>query len=640
MATIRNEFEQSQLSTAAYALDLKRGAFGSQNSEYVTSLKVAGMSQKQAELFADRYSVVDQYSDVITGFSGTVFDKNGDKYIAIRGTQNLFTFSGKVDWLTNVQGIGEEGIAITQSLAMFDWLQRLSGKAGNAVVQYFFNPITRTVETTTGIANGLLERQSSVTVSGHSLGGQLAMIMSRLAPDLVSAAYTFNAPGFDTLIGRSLFPLTSEGFFSLLREAVVGPLTGEIGNGWDTSIMSHINVNGDVVHGIGVTPGNQNIVFTESENQGIIDTHSIGPITDALAVFNLLESLDKNIRLNATSSILRSVNNKTDASLETIVNTIGKLVAPIVNESDRPGVKVAVPIGDRDQLYTNISTIQSDLTDSATLTDSGFTIINLYDLPSQAYIETARTDSELGRAFRYALRELNPFVLISTHSSTNKIIYDALDQNSNLLVGFRSDIFLAARAELPNALIKRNNEDIPDQDSVGLYITDKVLEDVGKGIRISVRDPQNEKFAEQIRFGSSDSNLIEGGMRSDKLFGLLGADTLIGNGDADYLEGNAGNDVLVGGRGTDNLVGGRDNDTLFGGDFSNGVLVDDVAQDLLVGGAGDDVYHVGINDIIEDNDGQGTIILHEHESKGSVSIDFIESKGSVSIDFMISERGP
>ena len=59
MENIANYFEQAQLSMAAYALDLQRGAFGSQNSEYVASLKAAGMSQEQAEVFADTYSVVD-----------------------------------------------------------------------------------------------------------------------------------------------------------------------------------------------------------------------------------------------------------------------------------------------------------------------------------------------------------------------------------------------------------------------------------------------------------------------------------------------------------------------------------------------------------------------------------------------------
>lgn len=71
MDTISDYFEQAQLSMAAYAPGLQSGAFGSQNSDYVTALKLAGMSPKQAEEFASTYAVIDQYTDP-TGFSDVV----------------------------------------------------------------------------------------------------------------------------------------------------------------------------------------------------------------------------------------------------------------------------------------------------------------------------------------------------------------------------------------------------------------------------------------------------------------------------------------------------------------------------------------------------------------------------------------
>jgi len=85
MATIANYFEQAQLSWASYALDLQQGMSGSnQTSAYIAKLRTAGMSQKEAEVFADAYSVVDQFTDPLSGFSATVFDKGGVKYFAIR----------------------------------------------------------------------------------------------------------------------------------------------------------------------------------------------------------------------------------------------------------------------------------------------------------------------------------------------------------------------------------------------------------------------------------------------------------------------------------------------------------------------------------------------------------------------------
>jgi hypothetical protein len=101
MATIADYFSQAQLSVAAYAPNLQRGAFGSQTSEYVAALVDGGMSQKQAEVFADTYRVIDQYADPQSGFSATIFDKSGVKYFAIRGSETG-VFSGAQDWLTNV----------------------------------------------------------------------------------------------------------------------------------------------------------------------------------------------------------------------------------------------------------------------------------------------------------------------------------------------------------------------------------------------------------------------------------------------------------------------------------------------------------------------------------------------------------
>jgi hypothetical protein len=279
MTTIANYFEQAQLSMAAYALGLSQGISG---TPYTDRLEAAGMSKAQAVNFATAYAVVDQFTDPVTGFSATVFDKGGAKYFAIRGTEG-FTFAGAQDWLANVLDVSAQGIAVRQGLALFNYLQRLYGAPNSGVVQYFYDPTNNTIGTTTGTADGLLSGQAPLSVTGHSLGGHLAMMMSRLAPDLVSSVYTYNAPGFDTTLRTNLFPLTSEGFFSALLNAP-SPITGPIGTSWNSGIMVHLNVEGDVVHDIGNTPGIQNIIFSESTNQGAFDAHLKEPITDSLGV--------------------------------------------------------------------------------------------------------------------------------------------------------------------------------------------------------------------------------------------------------------------------------------------------------------------------------------------------------------------
>ena len=81
----------------------------------------------------------------------------------------------------------------------------------------------------------------------------------------------------------------------------------------------------------------------------------------------------------------------------------------------------------------------------------------------------------------------------------------------------------------------------------------------------------------KVALGNSKSNKIEGGHKSDLLFGGKGDDAIYGNG---------GNDKLVGGKGSDYLDGGSGNDTLIGA----------AGDDYLIGGSGKDTFVFGRND--------------------------------------------
>ncbi len=176
MATITNYFEQAQLSLAAYALDLQQGMSGSnQTTSYIEKLVFAGMSQKQAETFADTYTVIDQFTDPFTGFSATIFaDKQGNSYFAIRGTEPPATAAGIIDWLANIGDVGADGIAINQGLALFNYLQQLYAPAGS-VDQYYYNPLTRTISKTTITVdtNGPLFEQTASMIVAREQRGQV-----------------------------------------------------------------------------------------------------------------------------------------------------------------------------------------------------------------------------------------------------------------------------------------------------------------------------------------------------------------------------------------------------------------------------------------------------------------------------------
>ena len=79
-------FMSSEFALAAYSTLWA----GIEKSLYETALKQEGkgMSSAEAALFAETYTVVDQYTDAVTGVSATIFkNESGALTLAIRGTE-------------------------------------------------------------------------------------------------------------------------------------------------------------------------------------------------------------------------------------------------------------------------------------------------------------------------------------------------------------------------------------------------------------------------------------------------------------------------------------------------------------------------------------------------------------------------
>jgi hypothetical protein len=81
MTTISEYFDQAQLSEAAYSEGLQSGWFGGGTEQFPSDYALQlmdggkGMSKTQAITFANKYKVIDQYTDPESGFSGTVFQE-------------------------------------------------------------------------------------------------------------------------------------------------------------------------------------------------------------------------------------------------------------------------------------------------------------------------------------------------------------------------------------------------------------------------------------------------------------------------------------------------------------------------------------------------------------------------------------
>lgn len=237
-------------------------------------------------------------------------------------------------------------------------------------------------------------------------------------------------------------------------------------------------------------------------------------------------------------------------------------------------------------------------------------------------------------AWRYALQELNPFVifgdsLYAQHNTEGSLdLYDPVADQGSM-----TELYLQDRAAM---LTWRLRYDIDKKPYTSQYSTDEIngnwdFVDVKSGITLAIDGQGLSVYDHQIAFGTKNDDEIVGSGDVDHLYGMAGNDTISGGGGDDYLEGNAGNDNLDGGDGNDILFGGKGDDTLKGGagvdlllgGRENDTLDGGVGNDLLQGGAGNDTYVFTGDygtDIITDSDGNGGITVDDQPLSSATQI--------------------
>lgn len=153
-----------------------------------------------------------------TGFAATLFERDGEKVLAIRGTEP--GEQGGLDlFKADIGQIGMVGLALEQTISMINYIAQLRGEAGTKNVNRLELVIDDTPPASGGYVTmqglvsdkyawikvhendidgyGLIGDNEQIKVTGHSLGGHLATMATRLFPGLITEAYTYNAPGFD-----------------------------------------------------------------------------------------------------------------------------------------------------------------------------------------------------------------------------------------------------------------------------------------------------------------------------------------------------------------------------------------------------------------------------------------------------------
>lgn len=565
MSAIQDYFSQAQLALAAYA-NLQGG------NPNTVALQDGGMSLLQANRFASEWTVVTQFkhsethtyvdetgSTIVTtssnGLSATVFqDKSGKRYLAVRGTDDLN------DVWTDITDVAILGTPARQAqYAMLK--EKVSG----------------------WIRDGVLPANFSVT--GHSLGGFLAGALLVDFPTAIEHAYLYNAPGVGGLVAslRLLLGLENDPSIGLSKvsnlraDAGISPIAG-LGLAWGTPIP--IAIENQLASDVIGAPAARN--------------HSQQVLVDALAVYWLFDAVQPGIDVDAVSTLIKAASSKASDTLETSVFSLGKLfllTPPSISTTDR------------NTLYKAIYDIRVALSGSV-----GTTFVSLTAKTADSLKGLAINGDVDAKAYRYALKELNPFAVLG-------IDYSRFNQNGELDLndsasgqGDLSTNWIDDRSAMLAWVIKTNLAD-----SSNTYVDTSLTgnwsfvdRSTGQVIHVDrTTNTPTEDQRRQIVFGTDTTNPQTAG--ADKLTGGALDDRLYGMSGDDVLEGKAGNDYLEGGRDDDLLIGGAGNDILNGGQGYDTYVWESTPGIRLLGGlfATNDG-----NDQIIDSDRRGRIVIN------------------------------
>ncbi len=332
--------------------------------------------------------------------------------------------------------------------------------------------------------------------------------------------------------------------------------------------------------------------FTASGN-----THSITLIVDSLATQELIQIIDPRYGQAGAELLLKAASNtkaETIAPLDTLgvaegdslektIDAFRKLFRdPILPPADPLPVNSRVDgfgdMANRNTMYAAIQEVKDRIA-ALRSQQSGlvFTIDDLTDpnLSSPTIAGIADTDTNQGLAYRYALKELNPFAIIANTSQANDALYVPHNDQGQLNqfnfaagTGTLTSQYLDDRALFLKAKIALNQLD-QEKSTGNIHFKDFAP----NGLEITTTT--DLRVDQEFLFGSDADEgigMLVGNIKADHLYGGGGNDLLEGGDGRDNPQGDAGIDRLDGGEGADQMMGGADSDLYIVDDLGDQVI--------------------------------------------------------------------
>jgi Ca2+-binding RTX toxin-like protein len=371
------------------------------------------------------------------------------------------------------------------------------------------------------------------------------------------------------------------------------------------------------------------------------NSHLIEPLMDSLALHALLCSMNGSLTLEDTRKLIESASTEIRTSEERLTEALFRLLLKgekFLNAADPEGEPAddlaisdarGIPGGEwflkkgdinaRAAFHDAVLRIQS-----AVQSQGPLSFRSLVGMPPDQLTNLAVFGDLDAMAYRYALRQLNPFAVFGPAA-----LYEPHNEDGELDIhdpdagtGAQTNTWIADRAALLQAVLASNMQDKPDialipgtsNISTEFHYYASGSEQVLLADPLG-RAPAGKQRTQAVMFADDGGRDLVGRdyVLGDRLYGGAGGDTIAGNSGDDFIEGGAGNDIIMGGAGNDDAYGGSGDDRIEGG----------MGGDYLEGGVGFDTYVIDAADdldTIRDSDGLGQVIFNGRTLTGGTQI--------------------
>ena len=561
----------------------------------------------------------------LSGFQATLYKniKTGEYILSVRGTE----VDQGIDQMKKdaFEADGDLALKSLPSSQVGDMVQFISGliKKNNN------NP-------------PIIKQEDNIAIVGHSLGGTLAQVASKMYPGLFDKCYTFNSPSGQGLWHTKIYKDDSEQnnirYFCYIKEdgeiKKVVYLDKNIGEAFynyqnspmttpvtDVRAKDYFNV----ISNLWWKERFGELIEVSGESHSSVDLTKILYFYDEMTkngvgekdITNYLSGFYKNV------SVLFNNNNSVEYVATQTLNAINK----IVNGNNAE---------------------QKDIIDMVIDFEKNDTKFSINLLHKDSPVNSFFPNSSIPISALYSLIHLNPFIVSGADFSAYKELEKYKDEYSDNYIKDKADMFKKAL-------------------DGGAAINGTYFKDYETNLILDSRELDNgaEDFIgiyREYHFGTNLNDTIETiktetDLKQNHIYSLAGDDNIKIVGGSAYIEAGSGNDTidLRGSKGENTVYGGVNNgkdndddgddtiyagqgkDTIYGGNGKDTIYTDnDDKEDLLYGGTGFDTYYVGDKDIIFDSDSKGRVVFEGVELKGGT---YDKDKGAyVSKDGLIEYR--